>query len=219
MVKYKYLHFDPTDYDSLYNTNRSEMELRQFLAFAIAVGGKRANQTANAMDRLLEFGPDPFANVSNYCNRMWLESIMGPEIDHMAKTIEFMASLGFGCQESRTKAFLKMNKNLMRQDIDLRTCTVEELESCLGIGPKTARFFLLYSRPGQELAALDVHIWKVVRDHFPDAPKNPPFGSKKKYQYWEAKFLSLLKTESKYSHLTPVEFDFYGWDGKRKGKI
>lgn len=216
-IPYQHLHFDPEQFDSLYNTKRTETELRQFLAFSIAVASKRANQTARAMDRLLAYGPDPFRLVwqyfqSAFANEMYFH---GPNAND--KLAEWFKSLGFGCHEARSKAFLKLAIALRNQDINLKTCSVDELEDCYGIGPKTARFYLLYSRPNQYLAALDVHVWKVVRDHFSNAPAKVP-QLRKQYKYWEAKFLSLLKLP-KYSHLTPVTFDFYGWDGKRKGII
>lgn len=216
-IPYQYLHFDPEQFDSLYNINRTETELRQLLAFSIAVAGKHAKGTANAMDRLLGFGDtaynlqDPFAIVGRHYHQHHIHGV-----EHI------LYKLGFGCYRARAKAFIDMflqltaGSMLYTTPLNLKTCTVEDLEQCLGIGPKTARFFLLYTRPKQRLAALDTHIWKVVQDNFPDAPDRIPAG--KDYKVWEAKFLSLLHTPMG-KGMTPAEFDFHGWDGKRKGTI
>lgn len=216
-IPYRFFHCDPENFDSLYNTQRSETELRQLLAFSIAVAGKHAKGTANAVDRLLELGDkcyncvDPFGIIGAYYTQF-----------HLKDTATLLQNLGFGCYTSRAKYFVDMfyrltTSGMTYTHLNLSTCTVDDLELCQGIGPKTARFFLLYTRENQRLAALDTHIWKVVRDNFPDAPAKIP-STKKQYKFWEAKFLSLLNTK-KYSHLNPVTFDFYGWDGKRKGTI
>jgi thermostable 8-oxoguanine DNA glycosylase len=47
--------------------------------------------------------------------------------------------------------------------LNLRTCTVADLEAVHGIGPKTARMFLLHSRPAQRVAVLDTHILAWLR--------------------------------------------------------
>jgi thermostable 8-oxoguanine DNA glycosylase len=68
---------------------------------------------------------------------------------------------------------------------------VQELESVKGIGPKTARFFLLHSRPNQEIAVLDTHILHWMRDNGIKAPKTTPSGEK--YLKFEKMFIDIAK--------------------------
>lgn len=53
--------------------------------------------------------------------------------------------------------------------------SVESLERVYGIGPKTARMFILHSRPEQEYAVLDTHILKYLRAiGYTQVPKSTP---------------------------------------------
>jgi hypothetical protein len=75
--------------------------------------------------------------------------------------------------------------------LNLRTCTVADLEAVHGIGPKTARMFLLHSRPAQRVAVLDTHIlaW-LAQCGVADVPRStPPAG--KHYERLELAFLDL----------------------------
>lgn len=60
--------------------------------------------------------------------------------------------------------------------LNLHSCTVADLMKFPGVGPKTARFFILHSRPNQRLAVLDTHILSRLRELFPKAriPKSTP---------------------------------------------
>lgn len=91
-------------------------------------------------------------------------------------------------------------------DLDPQGCSVADLECIHGIGPKTARFFLLWTRPGIRVAALDTHILKWLREVGYDAPKStPPAG--KKYQELEDAFLQ----EADDAGLSPRELDYKIW--------
>src|SRR5690606_28462084 len=73
-------------------------------------------------------------------------------------------------------------------DGSLKTCSVEDLESITGVGPKTARFFVLHSRPNSRIAVIDTHILKYLRTQGIDAPKGtPPKGEK--YSRFEGEFI------------------------------
>ena len=71
--------------------------------------------------------------------------------------------------------------------MDLKTCTVEDLELIKGIGPKTARCFLIHSRPNQQLAGLDIHALRYLADQGYQVPKTTPTG--KKYKEIEGWFI------------------------------
>jgi thermostable 8-oxoguanine DNA glycosylase len=71
----------------------------------------------------------------------------------------------------------------------LKTVTVEELESVKGIGSKTARFFVLHSRPNQRVAVLDTHILKYLKNMGHNVPKATP--AKNKYKVIEELFIKI----------------------------
>jgi len=76
-------------------------------------------------------------------------------------------------------------------DLDLATASLEDLMNVFGCGPKTARFFLLHSRPQCECAVLDTHILAWMRDRGIDAPAATPSGAK--YLELEKTFLFMAK--------------------------
>lgn len=88
---------------------------------------------------------------------------------------------------------------------DLHTVTVEQLENCFAIGPKTARFFLVHSRPNQKFAILDTHVLKWLRLNGISAPKNTPQG--RWYKHFEEIFLTFVKKSGK----SVAEFDLMIW--------
>jgi len=45
-----------------------------------------------------------------------------------------------------------------------------------GVGPKTARFFLVHSRPDQEYVILDTHVLAWLKEKGVDVPKSTPSG-------------------------------------------
>lgn len=99
---------------------------------------------------------------------------------------------------------------------DPRTWTLGGLEGIPGIGPKTARWFYLLVNPKAQVAALDTHILKFLRDQGdPSVPKNtPPKGNV--YKTLEAKFLQWADKLG----LQPRDMDFMVWTVYRnKGRI
>lgn len=89
--------------------------------------------------------------------------------------------------------------------------TVDELEACYGIGPKTARFFLFTAVPGARYAALDTHILKWLAKLGYAVPKATPSG--KNYQRIEEYFLF----EADERNMTPAELDIAVWTAYNQG--
>ena len=110
------------------------------------------------------------------------------------------------CIRDRYKRIYRAFVELIESGIDLKTCTVEELESIYGIGPKTARFIIMHSRPNQRLATLDTHILRWMRDQGIDAPKATP-QSQKIYKKLEDKFLTLCDNCA----ILPSQLDLKIW--------
>jgi thermostable 8-oxoguanine DNA glycosylase len=92
-------------------------------------------------------------------------------------------------------------------DIDLLTCTPQDLEKIKGIGPKTSRFFIMWIRPDAIHAALDVHILRWMKGRGFDVPKSTP-QSPQKYAQIEQWFIA----EACRMSMTPRELDFMIWE-------
>ncbi len=87
------------------------------------------------------------------------------------------------------------------------TCTIQQLEAIHGVGPKTARFFIMWTRPDAMCAALDTHVLKWLRSLGYDAPKSTPQAGTQ-YDELERAFLHEAQQRGK----TPRDMDFEVWD-------
>jgi thermostable 8-oxoguanine DNA glycosylase len=173
--------------------DRTQAELEEFILFTIAVAGKSAITTVQALDKFLQ--PAQKYNLSPF------DYIRFLSFDELTLNIK---KSGFGCYHNRTRYF----KSIVDAHLNLETCSVEDLEQISGIGPKTARFFILFSRPNVQYAVLDVHLLSWLRDKGYDVPKATPCG--KKYLEIEQIFLN----EAKKQDLPIVEFDLNIWNQK-----
>lgn len=123
--------------------------------------------------------------------------------------------LGARLRELRSGQYTRLEKalgQLATGALDLRTCSVSALECIHGIGPKTARYFILRTRPGARVAALDTHILKWLRVLGHKAPKSTPSG--RSYARWEQVFLG----EADRLGLSPQDLDHRIWMHYAKGE-
>jgi len=179
------------------NYNRTEEELEEFLMFAILVAGKGAEQQAKKLDAFLKHSMyinkgKPFAHVKYLVHLGWLEIQMK----------EFK----LGQYKRIGHAF----KEILKFKGKLKKVTIEQLESVNGIGSKTARFFILHSRPDANVAVLDTHILKWMSEKGYKVPKATP--AKKKYAEIEKLFL----TEAINHQMTPADLDLTIWKSYAK---
>ena len=176
---------DPRD---ITNYNRTDAELEELLLFCAAVTAKTAVVIARQLDTFLNArGESPFDKV-----RIMIEE----------------GTLLRRLKESKIGQYTRLEK-AYKQIVKLnpRTCTVDELEEVHGIGPKTARYFLLHSRPNQRIAALDTHMMHYLRDKgYTDIDNTPT--SKKTYIALEAIFIAEADKAGK----TIAEFDLAIWN-------
>ena len=109
------------------------------------------------------------------------------------------------CKLGQYDRLEKAFKGIIQFKNRLKSVTIEELESVYGIGSKTSRFFILHSRPDQQIAVLDTHILKWMYSQGYDVPKATP--RKELYGKIEKDFL----TEAWKREKTPAEFDLEIW--------
>ena len=174
------------------NFSRTDYELQEFLLFCVAVAGKSSEMQSRKLDIFLAPHTHlPFERIKS-----------------LVAQGNFMDVL----KQSKIGQYTRIGKawvNLAQSGLDLRTCTVEELEKIEGIGPKTSRFFMLHSRPNQSLAVLDTHILSWMRYAGYDAPKaTPPL---KKYKVLEVAFLK----ECANAGMTPAQMDLEIWKSRQ----
>ncbi len=179
---------DPKD---ITNYNRTDVELQSFWIFCILVAGKNSDTTARLVTKLLKDRGDmtPFEFIRSLKLtelRNYLVAHKTGQYDRIRKALFFSAKL------------------------DLRTCTRDDLMDIHGVGPKTARFFLLHTREFCDEIVLDTHIlnWMRVKCDIKDAPKNTP-QTPEKY----AKYAGLCKylMETHYPGLTLAQADLMIW--------
>ncbi len=182
---------DPKDVISYDRTN-SELEL--FWLFCAVVAGKTAKTQARLLNRFLLSLP-----VANHPDndspfeRLYKAEMAGMLLDKL--------------KESRLGQFNRLER-LMRESLslDLQTCSVEDLEAIYGVGPKTARMFVMMSRPNQRYAALDTHVLKHLRSKGIEAPAVTPSGGAT-YRRLELEFLKLADE----SGMPVSDYDLMVW--------
>ena len=169
-------------------------EKEYFLIFSIIVAGRNAKMALEKAWRLLEFtwGEEtPFDLIKHYIDNKTL--------------VQKLKSLKIG-QYTRIEKALKDIINL-----NVETCTLDDLLACHGVGNKTARFFLLNTRKDAEYAVLDTHVLKWLRSIFGNwmsVPKSTP-TSGSRYALWEYKAIQAMKKE--YPERTLAQADFEIW--------
>jgi thermostable 8-oxoguanine DNA glycosylase len=175
------------DPKNITNFHRTDAQLESFMVFAIAVAGKKASMTADLISKVLR-GSKPEETPFDYLKRI-------PLLDHLRfwKVGQYNRIL---------PALLGVIK------LNLRTCTMGDLLKVHGIGPKTANFFLLHSRPNHEGAVLDTHILRWMREtHGVKTPKQTPSGSR--YDKLERVAMHLISTS--FPKLTLADADLLIW--------
>lgn len=149
-----------------------------------------ALRTAKAVDHLLSIDTEfknPFDKIVSYIQKGILR--------------EHLKTCGIGQYNRLTRCLEESIRNchhIYSRDLD-------GIESIYGVGPKTSRFFIVYTKPDQEYAIIDTHVLKYLKELGYDVPKTTPTG--KKYRELETIFLN----EWKKSGLTLTDFDLGIW--------
>lgn len=181
----------------------NQYQLEERLLFWVCAAGKNGRTAAKCLDKFLKLTRAWFKSQHRACPHSPFKMIR--EKDNFHRRSDWVAAgmrvCGIGCSTSKSKSFLE----LAHSGLDIKTCTVEDLESIYGIGPKTARAFLIHSRPNQQYACLDTHILSYMRGLGFDCPKSTPTGNK--YKKIENDFIGLAKKANK----SIAEFDLILW--------
>lgn len=167
-------------------------ELQYMFLLALMVAGKNAKVVRASLDRLLRptkrTGELPF----DYLKRTQDEGLLDSYLH--------------ACRTGQYTKITKCLNTLFAEPLDLRTCSVDDLEDLPGIGPKSSRFFLMYTRPGYRCAVLDVHILRFMREHGIDAPEHTP-QNRSTYKKLEREYLRLAERLG----VDPTELDDAVW--------
>jgi len=194
------------DPDNITNYNMTDEELEENLIFWVLVAGKTARVVNRQLENLLANLRDifqnspvelrPFQLLRFYISSFGVTNLAG-----------LMRKHGMG-QFNQKAGYLN---DLVHRLIDLHTCTLEELLSIKGIGLKTAKAFLMHSRPGQQHACLDVHILRWMRElGVKNVPESTPTGNQ--YARLEGIFLKICNL----FEVTPAELDLIIWRQKSR---
>jgi thermostable 8-oxoguanine DNA glycosylase len=186
------------DPEKITKFDSTDSELQEVLLFWILAAGKNARTSAAGLQRFLDHGRDVFGPVDPFT----VVKRFGSELPSVLR------SHGLGCYNNKAESML----DLASKNMDLKKCTLQNLENIKGIGPKTARCFLVHSRPGCRYACIDTHVLKYMREKGYEVPKSTPSG--KRYLEIERNFLGLVDESGK----TVAEFDLEIWNKYSKAK-
>lgn len=171
----------------------SKSRLQELIVFWILVAGKPARRIAPVWDQMLrrirkETGYRlPFKALACYTEE---------------QLVNMIKEYGIGCQSLKANALY----TIVRRQIDLRTCTAEELERIRGIGRKTSHCFIMHTRRDTAYAGLDTHVLHFLNDLGFKVPRSTP-GSDKQYKRVQSIFLNVVKAIGR----TASEFDLLVW--------
>lgn len=184
---------------------QSQDELEETLLFCVCVAGKNAMTTARLLDNFLSGASEYSFGVSKtpYLPFASIATMFYDGVDVAAR----IKGCGLGCYNHRAKTFRELVYN---DKLDLSTCSTEELEKTTGIGMKTSRFFILHSRKGAEVAPVDTHVKKFLRDRgiieSADISLTP-----RVYLELEAEYIKLWRKERRQGE-TLASFDLAVWN-------
>jgi len=184
------------DPSKITNYDLTDWQLEEVLLFWVCAAGKNGHTAAKCLHTLLSelngYEKGPFNALRDFINKHSLPVFAEKLKEH-----------GIGCYTIKAKTM----SELVSRNVNLRTCSIEDLESIYGIGPKTARCFLLHSRKNYRAAGLDTHILKHLRSLGYDAPLTTP-SSSKKYLTLERIVLSLADKAG----MSPADYDLMVWN-------
>ena len=183
--------------------DRTTAELQEFLLFAICVAGKNSAIQAQKLEDFLQLAKAEMESWGYNPTTPFdaLDDFTTDEIDFLLRIVK----MG---QYARLSNLIY---ELVNSKLDLKTVTVPQLEQIYGIGPKTARFFVLHTQKDARCAALDTHVLKHLKAcGVENVPKNTP-SDKKTYKRLEDAFLAAYDGSHFAAAVTLAEYDLMIW--------
>jgi endonuclease III len=187
---------DPT---KITKFDRTPNELIEFWLFCVMVAGKPALRIAPLLERLL-------ANTPGSTNFEKVQHIADP-----ARTMEILQQFGIAPYKDRRPAFQVTGQRLAANPAYLSEASVDDLATIPGASFKTARIFVLHSRPNQRYAVLDTHILSWLRSlGIAGVPKVSPTGAK--YLKLEQTLLEICRA----TNCDPASLDLRTWEERHR---
>ena len=187
---------DPND---VTNFRRTDDQLMEFWLFCLFVRGKNADVQAVKLDQFIDLcgGWRGLGNIytAPKC-----------EIERNLRAVKA------GQYGTLTSAIHTTLRKQAQNEWFLRHASISDLEAIHGVGPKTARYFILHTRAKARVAALDTHILQFLGDRSgQDVPKTtPPAG--RRYEELEQDFLFYAD----FYGVDPAGFDLAIWQASRE---
>lgn len=168
-------------------------KLEAFAILCVMVAGKNATTCQKILKKFFEL------------TQPWYGYIESPFLlirrMQLLDTEYFLKKAGMGCYTAKARTIY----DLAHSRLNLRTCSVDDLETIKGIGPKTSRFFVVHTRPNAKYAILDTHMLRHLRDMGIRAPKSTPTSAT--YARLEKAVLYFAEQKG----LSPAEYDIAVW--------
>lgn len=182
------------DATQITNFSRNREDLLEFWLFCMMVANKPANITSQKLELLLSTLPHENSEQKFF------------DLMKQGNLLQKLQEIRSGQYSRLVLAFTETYKRLKRNKDYLLTASPEDLETIPGVGPKTARFFILHSRKNAHVAVLDTHVLKWLRTKGHEVPKSSPKG--KIYSELESLF---LKYAMRFG-VTPADLDLAIWN-------
>ena len=188
------------------NFKRTQEQIQEFLLFCIIVAGKNSDVQAKKLDAFLfGSGCSPFD---------WIDWIDGKGILE-----DKLKGVKMGQYNRIAPCFREIAKRFNNGNI--YNLTLNDLMSVKGIGPKTARFFLVHSQEGCDHAILDTHVLTWLRQFFGWCPKITPVGQA--YLDWEQIFLDKARELWPNKSIAEIDLEIWKqrskWDNKKESSV
>ena len=224
----------PIDPNNITDFERNSSDKELFLIFCIAVAGRSSMPIAAKVNRMFDLEKDCMPDkLPDKCTETmkWSAALMRT---YLKEQMTPFGCLGALADQECLGSFLELHSlgqyarigKALRQITRTRgglhvidCVTVDDLVKFDGIGPKTARFFMLHTFPNQKLAVLDTHILRHIAEYVElslrnrvdkyNVPRSTP-QREGEYKFWEIFWLGLCKARGK----DPALYDLEVWKNK-----
>jgi thermostable 8-oxoguanine DNA glycosylase len=170
-------------------------EVQRKFIYSVIVAGKSAEFARNKLGSWLE--------TYNFDNELPFDTI---------KRLRGNNKLRDSFEDVKTGNYTKLTracKEVIDSGIDITNSDPDQLEQIYGVGPKTSRFFIMWTRDGEEYGILDTHILKWLQEQGYDVPDDTP-QDLDRYEEIQEVFIN----EAKKRNLKPRDLDFKIWKNR-----